>query len=77
MLVVALSFPFTRMSSIHWGNGIISCGFWYALLLGLVTLVLGIIFGVVIKYYKKRKREDVLPNGHIFAERYYAKKIEQ
>ena len=23
------------------------------------------------KYYKGRKREDVLPNEHIFAERYY------
>ena len=76
MLTVALSFPFTKMPSI-WGSGIISCGFWYTLLLGLVTVVLGSIFGVVIKYYKKRKREDVLPNEHIFAERYYAKRIEQ
>ena len=47
------------------------------MLLGLAIVVLGSIFGVVMKVYKKRKREDVLPNEHIFAERYYAKRIEQ
>ena len=71
-LSVALSFPFTRMPSI-WGKGIISCGFWYALLLLVAEIVVGIILGVMVKFYKKRKREDVLPNEHIFAERYYAK----
>ena len=76
-LTVALSFPFTKMSTTIWGDGIVTCGFWYALLLGLATAVSGSIFGVVIKFYKKRKREDVLPNEHIFAERYYAKRIEQ
>ena len=76
MLTVALSFPFTKMPSL-WGNGVISCGFWCALLPGLAIVVLGSIFGVVMKVYKKRKREDVLPNEHIFAERYYAKRIEQ
>ena len=27
---------------------------------------------VMISYHKKRKREDVLPNEHIFAEQYYS-----
>jgi hypothetical protein len=27
---------------------------------------------IAMMLYKKRKREDVLPNEHIFAERYYA-----
>ena len=72
VLIVVVSFPFTRMSSI-WGKGTISCGFWYALLLLVAEIVMGIILGVAIKVYKKRKREDVLPNEHIFAERYYAK----
>ena len=31
---------------------------------------------ILIKHYKNRKREDVLPNEHIFAERYYDKVID-
>ena len=30
-------------------------------------------FAVVAKRYKRRKREDALPNEHIFAEEYYSK----
>jgi hypothetical protein len=30
---------------------------------------------VVKRWYKKRKREDVLPNEQIFAERYYSRNV--
>ena len=67
---VGISTPFTRQLSI-WGTGIISCGFWYALLLLVVQVLVGFMFTAMQKWYKKRKREDILPNEHIFAERYY------
>ena len=54
-----------------WGTGIISCVFWYALLLLVVEVLIVLVFAAMQKWYKKRKREDVLPNEHIFAERYY------
>ena len=64
--------PFTLIKS--WSGGIISCGFWYlstktAILL---VIILIMIFGGRCRW---RKREDVLPNEHIFAERYYTKII--
>ena len=65
-----VSIPFTRQLSI-WGTGIISCGFWYALLLLVVEVLVGFMLIAMQRWYKKRKREDVLPNEHIFAERYY------
>ena len=71
-LTAAVSYPFTGMPSI-WGKGVISCGFWYTLLLGVVVTAVGISLGVTMRLYKNRKREDVLPNEHIFAERYYSK----
>ena len=67
---VGVSIPFTRQLSI-WGTGIISCGFWYAILLLVVEVMVGFMLTAIQKWYKKRKREDVLPNEHIFAERYY------
>ena len=54
-----------------WGTGLISCGFWYTLMNLLLILVIGLVLSVVWKRYKMRKREDVLPNEQIFAERYY------
>ena len=69
-VMTGVSIPFTRQLSI-WGTGIISCGFWYALLLLVVGVATGFVFTALLKWYKKRKREDVLPNEHIFAERYY------
>ena len=71
-LTIAGGMPFMKRS-ITWGTGIISCGFWYTLLLLMVEIAVGITLVVALKFYKKRKREDVLPNEHIFAERYYAK----
>ena len=70
-LGIALSIPFTKRLSV-WGTGIISCGFWYALQLLVIQVTMGITLIVIMKWYKKRKREDVLPNEHIFAERYYS-----
>ena len=56
-----------------WGTGVISCEFWYfvtKICLLLATMIMFIIY--ILKCYKKRKREDVLPSEHIFAERYYS-----
>jgi peptide/histidine transporter 3/4 len=61
---------FTR-HLINWDTGTISCGFWYLLLIGLLMVIHIAALSILIKHYKRRKREDVLPNEHIFAERYY------
>ena len=71
-VAIGINIPFTRQLSI-WGTGIVSCGFWYALLLLVVEVLVGFMFIAIQRWYKKRKREDVLPNEHIFAERYYDK----
>ena len=67
-----ISEPFTR-HLINWSTGTISCGFWYLLSIGLLMVIFSAILLILIKHYKNRKREDVLPNEHIFAERYYDK----
>ena len=67
-----ISEPFTR-HLIDWGTGVISCGFWYLLLNVLLMALYSAALLILIRHYKKRKREDVLPNEHIFAERYYDK----
>ena len=67
-----ISEPFTR-HLIDWGTGIISCRFWYLLLNVLLMALYSAALLILIRHYKKRKREDVLPNEHIFAERYYDK----
>ena len=71
-LTIVISIPFTKRLSI-WGSGVTSCEFWYTLLLLIIEILACIMLVVTLKLYKKRKREDVLPNEHIFAERYYAK----
>ena len=56
-------------------KAMLSCEFWYLLtkiIPGIIILLLSI---VAFKCYKKRKREDILPNEHIFAEQYYSKTI--
>ena len=60
----------TDLSSL--GTGTISCEFWYALLIIVAYLSLFIILAWMVKRYKMRKREDLLPNEHFFAERYYS-----
>ena len=67
---LGISVPFTKQS-FSWGTGIISCGFWYALQLLVIEVLIGLLLIAIRRWYKKRKREDVLPNEHIFAERYY------
>ena len=62
-----------KMKSVAWGTGTLSCGFWYLLTIVVFMVAMIIAFVLVAKWYKKRKREDVLPNEHIFAERYYSK----
>ena len=68
-----LSIPFNRKLSI-WGTGTISCGFWYTLLLAIIQICFHsfVILIILTRWYKKRKRQDVLPNEQIFAERYYS-----
>ena len=70
-----LFFDITRhqiFKRITWSTGIVSCGFWYFVTKLLLLVTLLIVFGAVMKLYKKRKRDDVLPNDHMFAERYYS-----
>ena len=55
-----------------WSTGIISCGFWYALVHFIVCTVVSVISAIVKIKYKRRKREDVLPNEQFYAERYYS-----
>jgi NADH:ubiquinone oxidoreductase subunit K len=70
-LWLAVSLPFIHIHSI-WGTGTLSCGFWYILLLTIVDVGIFLILAVLSRWYKKRRRQDVLPNEHIFAERYYS-----
>ena len=77
MLMILLSVPaviiiraFREHFSI-WGTKTISCGFWYMLTVIVIYSIVWVIFLYLTKKYKMRKREDVLPNEHIFAERYY------
>ena len=67
-----ISEPFTR-HLINWDTGTISCGFWYLLLIVLLIVIFSAVLVILIKHYNNRKREDVLQNEHIFAERYYDK----
>ena len=70
-LWLAASLPFIRIHSI-WGTETLSCGFWYMLLLTIVDVGIFLILAILTRWYKKRRRQDVLPNEHIFAERYYS-----
>ena len=69
---IAITKPFT-MDLPVWNNsgGIVSCGFWYSLLIIVFFIFNGAILCILGRVYKNRKREDVLPNEQIFAERYY------
>ena len=53
-------------------NTTFNCGFWYLLTKIIPAAMVAFIIALTIKYHKKRKREDVLPNEHIFAEQYYS-----
>ena len=64
--------PFQGKSTTLWGTRMIGCEFWYSLLNILFLVITGTLFIVLIKLYTRRKRDDLLPNEQIFAERYYA-----
>ena len=64
--------PFTQQSTV-WDAGLLSCEFWYLLLILLFLMAYTIMLCILMKCYKNRKREDVLPNEQIFAERYYTR----
>ena len=74
MLSQGLLLPF-KMTSLEWGTGTLSCGFWYLLTLLIYLLIMMAASVIAMRWYKKRKREDVLPNEQIFAERYYSKYV--
>ena len=68
LFVLSIPLGDKKLSSI-WGA---SCGFWYALLLVVVEIGMCVVLIVLMRCYKKRIRQDVLPNEHIFAERHYS-----
>ena len=69
---IGITIPFSQYSSL-WGSGIISCGFWFLLLAGVLQMINFFTLLILKVRYKKRKREDVLPNEHVFAEDFYSK----
>jgi hypothetical protein len=71
ILWLAVTLPFIHIHSI-WGTGNLSCGFWCILLLAIIDLGVFLILATLTRWYKKRRRQDVLPNEHFFAERYYS-----
>ena len=71
VVVLAILVPNKHFSI--WSTKTISCGFWFILVTIILCLVVSFLFMYLMKWYKLRKREDVLPNEHIFAERYYEK----
>ena len=68
---VVISLPFQKRLSV-WGTGTISCGFGYAVLALSVEVIGSVTLVLLARFYKKRKRQDLLPNEHIFAEKYYS-----
>ena len=68
---------FKATSSFWSADALFSCGFWYLQTKLIYVLIVVFMIFILAVFYKKRKREDVLPNEHIFAERYYSKKLEE
>ena len=64
--------PFMKQWTV-WGTGIISCEYWYLFLILLFLMAYVIVLCILMKWYKNRKGEDVLPNEQIFAERYHTR----
>ena len=62
------------MANLHvWElNTTFNCEFWYLLTKIIPVAMAAFMVALTIKYHKKRKREDVLPSEHIFAEQYYS-----
>ena len=70
-LGAAAFIPFTLNLSL-WSKSALSYGFWYFLTEAIAISTGLLLLMAVFKWYKKRRREDVLPNEQIFAERYYS-----
>ena len=71
-----ISHIFTLKISLWEAKTMFSCEFWY-LLIKLIFLQAVIVSSLLLAVcYRKRKRDDVLPNEQIFAERYYSKKLQ-
>ena len=71
-----ISHIFTLKTSFWEVKAMFSCEFWY-LLIKLIFLLAAIVSSLLVAVcYRKRKRDDVLPNEQIFAERYYSKKLQ-
>ena len=71
MLSNVLQQIFTIHISLWKTGSMFSCGFWYLQMKSVSLFIVVSVLLVMIKCYKGRKREDVLPNEQIFAERYY------
>ena len=67
-----------KATSSVWSDGaLFSCGFWYLQIKLMFIFIAFLMLLLLAILYKKRKREDVLPNEHYFAERYYSKRLQQ
>ena len=77
VLSLILSKAISHMFMLNWeAKAAFSCEFWY-LQTKLIFLSITVMCALILLvYYKKRKRDDVLPNEQIFAERYYSKKLQ-
>ena len=72
----AILYIFVLKSSVWERGAVFSCGFWYLQTKLIFLFIMVLSFLLVAVCYKKRKRDDVLPNEQIFAERYYSKKLQ-
>ena len=70
--MIGLVVLFKQLDLSTWGKGTIGCEFWYALTVVTVNLAIFFTLMWLAKRYKMRKRDDLLPNEHFFAERYYS-----
>ena len=70
---VGLFYIFKIRFNIWKRQSLLNCEFWYLQTKTIPTFIVLLLFGLAITCYKRRKREDVLPNEHFFAEQYYSK----
>ena len=75
IISAVLMIPFKAKLLVWDTRGIVSCGFCYLLLAFLVQVSTCFALVMLTRRHKARKREDVLPNEHHYAERYYSKRL--
>ena len=61
---------------ISWRRLVLDCIFWYLLVCTIIAVLLFTVFLGISVWYKRRERDDNLPNQHYFAEQYYGNRIE-